>query len=98
MLLCHVIDCLILEQRRACAAQRAVCSDVDALLLAQIDDLLLWQQRVVLDLVDRRGDGGLSKQLLQVLDRVVGNADSLDLVGMRLDQLLEVLPRVDVGN
>jgi hypothetical protein len=71
---------------------------VDALLLAEVDDLLLGKQRVVLDLVDGWGDGGLCEKLLQVLDGVVGDADSLDLLRVRLDQLLEVLPCVDVGD
>ena len=91
-------DALVLKQRGACAAERAVGGDVDALLLAEVDDLLLGEQRVVLDLVGGRGDGGLCEQLLQVLDRVVGDTDGLDLLGVRLDQLLEVLPCVDVSD
>jgi hypothetical protein len=71
---------------------------VDALLLAEVNNLLLWAKWVVLDLVDSRDDGGLGQQLLEVLDRVVGDANGLDLVGMCLDQLLEVLPCVLVGD
>ena len=89
---------LILEQRRACAAERAVGRDVDALFLAEVDNLLLGEQRVVLDLVGGRRDGRLCKELLQVLDRVVCDANGFDLVGVRLDQGLHVLPRVNVGD
>jgi hypothetical protein len=71
---------------------------VNALFLAKVDDFLLGQQRVVLDLVGGGRDGGLGEQLLQVLDRVVCDADGLDLVGVRLDQGLHVLPGVDVGD
>jgi hypothetical protein len=71
---------------------------VDALLLAEVNNLLLRAQWVVLDLVDGGNNGGFGKQLLEVLDRVVGDTNGLDLVGMRLDQLLEVLPCVLVGD
>ena len=51
---------------------------------------------MVFDLVDSGRDGGLCEQLLHVLDRVVCDANGLDLVGVRLDQLLKVLPCLDV--
>lgn len=83
------------EQRATGAAQRAVRGDVDALLVAEVDDLLLWQGGVVLDLVGGGDDGGLGQELLQVLDAVVGDADGLDLAGA--DELLHALPGRDVG-
>ncbi len=98
VLLCNSNDTLVLEERRACAAERAVGGDVNALLLAEVNNLLLGQKRVVLDLVGSRNDGGLREQLLEVLDGVVGNTDGLDLLRVCLDQLLEVLPCVDVCN
>jgi len=55
---------------------------VDALLLAEVNNLLLRAQWVVLNLVDGGDDGGLGQQLLKVLDRVVGDTNGLDLVGM----------------
>jgi hypothetical protein len=39
---------------------------VDAFLLAQVDNLLLREGRVVLDLVDSRDDGGVREELLEV--------------------------------
>lgn len=71
---------------------------MNALLLAEVNNFLLWAQWVVLDLVDSGDDGSLGQKLLHVLDRVVGDTNGLDLVGMRLDQVLEVLPCVLVGD
>ena len=55
-----------LQQRSARAAQRAVGHDADALLLAQIDNLLLRQGRMVLDLVDGRDYFAVREQLLEI--------------------------------
>lgn len=82
------------EQRAAGAAQRTVRGDVDAFLLAEVDDLLLRQGGVVLNLVGGGHDGGLWEELLQVLHAVVGDADGLDLAGA--DELLHALPGGDV--
>lgn len=70
---------------------------MDALRLAKVDNFLLGKQWVVLDLVDGRHDGGLCEQLLEVLDRVICDANGLYFVWDGLDELLEVLPGVDVG-
>lgn len=94
--LCHGDDTLVLEKRRPCATEGAVGGDVNALLLAEINNLLLGQERVILDLIGSRHNGGLCEQLFKVLDGVVGNTDGLDLLGVGLDQLLEVLPCVDM--
>ena len=88
VLLRNLNDGLVLEQRRPGAAQRAVGRDVDPLCVAKVDDLLLGEKRVVLDLVGGGHDGGSGEQLLQVLDRVVRDADGLDLVRVGLDELL----------
>lgn len=53
---------------------------MDALLLAEVDDFLLWAQWVVLDLVDSGDNGSDFQELLHVLDGVVGDTDGLDLV------------------
>lgn len=98
VLLGDLVDVLVFEERRACAAERAVRGDVDALLLAVIYDFLLGKKRVVLNLVGGGDNGGLRKKLLEVLDRVVCDTNGLDLVGVGLDQLLETLPGVDVGD
>jgi hypothetical protein len=39
---------------------------VDALLLAEVDNLLLRERRVVLDLVDGGDDGSMREELLEV--------------------------------
>lgn len=48
------------------APEGAVRHDVDALLAAQVDDLLLAEGRVVLDLVDGGGDGRVGEELVEV--------------------------------
>ena len=68
MFLRDVQHALVLEQRRPRAAERAVRGDVDAFFLAVVYDFLLGKQRVVFDLVGGGGDGGLRKELLEVLD------------------------------
>lgn len=54
------------HDRTASAAQRAVGLNVDALLLAEVDNLLLGKAGVVLDLVDGGDDGGMRQKLLKV--------------------------------
>ncbi len=66
VLLSNSDDRLGSEERPARAAQWAVGHDVDALLLAEVDDLLLGERRVVLDLVDGGDDGGVGEELLEV--------------------------------
>lgn len=68
---------------------------MDALLLAEIDNLLLRKAWVVLDLVDCRHDGSMWQELLQVSLAVIGDTDSFDFPGAH--QLLHVLPGIDVG-
>lgn len=89
-------DVCVLEQRRARASQRAVRRDVDAFCPAEIDNLLLGQKRVVLNLIDGGHNRRLGKKLLEIFDRVIGDANGLDLVRVCLDELLEVLPCLDV--
>lgn len=90
----HLDDRVSRHERAARAAQRTVRRHVDALFLAEIDNLLLRQRRVVLDLVDGRDDGRLRQKLLQVPLAVVRHADGLDLA--RGQELLHVLPGLDV--
>jgi hypothetical protein len=66
VLLGDLDDGLGSEERAARAAERAVPHDVDALLLAEVDDLLLREGGVVLDLVDGGDDGGVGEELLEV--------------------------------
>jgi hypothetical protein len=49
------------------ATQRAVGLNMDTLLLAEVDDLLLGKLGVVLDLVNGGNDGGVRQKLLEVL-------------------------------
>lgn len=95
VLLCHLLDGSSLHDGSAGAAEGTVGSDDDALSLAEVDDLLLGEKRVVLDLVDGGDDLGLLEELLEVLDAVVGDTDSLDLAGVK--KLLHRLPCVDVS-
>lgn len=82
------------EQGAAGAAQGTIRGDVDALLVAEVDDLLLRQGGVVLDLVGGGDDARLGQELLQILDAVVGDADGLDLAGVH--EILHALPRCDM--
>jgi len=82
------------EERAPRAPQRTVRGDVDALLLAEVDNLLLRQGRVVLDLVDGGHDGDVGQQLLEVPLAVVGDANGLDFT--RGKELLHTLPGRDV--
>ena len=68
---------------------------MDTLLLAVVDDLLLWERGVVLNLVDCRYHGSLRKQLLQITHAVVRDTDGLDLICRK--ELLHVLPCFNVG-
>lgn len=77
------------------AAQRAVGGDVNAVLVAEVDNLLLGERGVVLDLVDGGNNGGLGQELLEVLDTVVGDTDGLDLAGA--SELLHALPGGHMG-
>lgn len=67
---------------------------MDTLLLAEVDDLLLWKRWVVLNLVDCRDHGSLRKQLLQITHAVVRDTDGFDL--SCCEELLHVLPCLDV--
>lgn len=93
MLLCDLLESLILGERRVGGSEAGVSGDVNALGLAELDQLGGGAVRVQLDLVDGGGDlGGLEKSL-EVLDTEVGNTDSLGLA--RLVNLLHGLPGVD---
>ena len=64
VLLGHLLHALLLEERAASAAKRAVCLDQNVLLLAEVDDLLLRQVGVVLDLVRSGDNRGILQQRL----------------------------------
>lgn len=59
------------HKRPAGRAERAVSHDVDALVLAKVDDLLLGKAGVVLDLIDGRDDLGMGEKLLEVSHAVL---------------------------
>lgn len=65
MLLGDLDDGLRRQQRATGATQGRIGHDVDALLLAEVDELLLGKLRVVLDLVDGRNGGGVGQELLK---------------------------------
>lgn len=66
VLLCDLDDRLSRHHRPASAAERAVRHDVNAVLLAEVDNLLLRQGRVVLNLVHRRLDSAVRQELLEI--------------------------------
>jgi hypothetical protein len=76
------------------AAQWAVRGYVNALLLAEINNLLLRETGVVLDLVHSRDNSCMRKQLLEISLAVIGNTNGLDFAGGH--QLLHILPCVNV--
>lgn len=49
------------------AAKGTVCLNMNALLLAEVDNLLLRKTGMVLDLVDGGDDSGMRQKLLEVL-------------------------------
>jgi hypothetical protein len=55
----------------ASAPQRAVGDNVNALLVAQVDNLLLGKTGVVLNLVDGGNNGSVGEKLLEILDAVL---------------------------
>lgn len=97
MLLRDFQHTLVLKQRAAGTSQWTICRDMDAFAFAEIDNLLLWQQRVVFDLVRGRCDCCFSEQLLHVLNRVVCDANGFDFVRVGFDEGLHVQPGLDVA-
>ena len=91
----NLYDRLCRQQRTARAAERAVCSDVNALLVAEVDGLLLGETGVVLNLVDGWDHVGVGEKLLEIGSAVVANTNRLGLAAP--DQLLHTLPGGDVG-
>lgn len=58
LLLCQLHNRLDNSERAPCAAQRAVCNDVDAFLLTKLCDFALWEPGVELNLIDSRDNFG----------------------------------------
>lgn len=83
------------EHRASRTTERAVSRDMDALRLTEIHDLLLRQGWMVLDLVHGGDHCRVRKQLFQVSQTVVRNADGLYLACR--EQLLHLLPCLDMG-
>lgn len=67
---------------------------MDALLLAEVNDLLLRECRVVLDLVDSGDHSGVGEELREVAFAVVGDADGLGLACG--EEGFHLFPGVDV--
>lgn len=99
------------HERAASATERAVSDDMDTLLVAEVDNLLLGQRGVVLDLVDGGDDLGLSEELLEVFLAVLRDvliigvymsedeayvADTDTPDPASLSEFLHLLPGVDV--
>lgn len=69
------LNAWVASERRSGTTQGRVGSDVDAFLLAELDDFVLGQAGVVFYLIDCRRDGRLLKQLIQEPDAVIADAD-----------------------
>jgi hypothetical protein len=52
-----------------------------SLSFAEVDNVLLWEGRMVLDLIDSWYDCRVWEKLFEVADGIVGDADSLDFSG-----------------
>lgn len=96
MLLTHLHNRLLTEQRGSCASQRRVCSNMNALCLAEIHNFLLWQVWVVFDLVCGGHDCGLYEKFLEEGDGEVCYAYCFYFSSW--DELFEGFVGVDVGN
>lgn len=94
-LLRNLHDRRSLEQRASRTSQRTVRGDVNALFIAQVDNLLLWERGVVFDLVHRGDDRGMGQQLVEIRLAVVRDSNGLDLA--RRQELLHALPGSDMG-
>lgn len=94
-LLGNLDDRLSREQGATGATQGTVGGNVDALLVTEVDNLLLGQRGVILDLVYGWNDGSLGEEFLQVLDTVIGDTNGADLACS--DELLHTLPGGDVA-
>lgn len=66
LLLSNLDDWLGAHQRAACASQRAVGHDMNPVLPAEVNNLLLGEAGVVLNLVDSGDNGGVWDELLEV--------------------------------
>ena len=84
----------VCEERAAGRAEGAVGLDDDAVFGAQVDDLLLREQRVVFDLVDGGDDVAVREELFEVFDAVVAHADRLDFAGS--EEFFHSVPRLHV--
>jgi hypothetical protein len=81
---------LVLEKRASDGTKGREGSHDDVVLLAELHELELGEQRVQLDLVDSRDNLGLLEQLLEVGDGEVGDTDRLGLAS--LEDSLHLLP------
>lgn len=63
---------------------------MDALFLAEIDNLLLGQAGVVLNLVDGGDNGGVREKLLEILLAVLHHVIMLEAVGQQYEMLQDI--------
>lgn len=66
-LLCNLDNWLCGHDGAASAAEGTVRDDVDALVVAKVDNFLLRKRGMILDLVDGWDSLGLGEQLLEIL-------------------------------
>lgn len=90
----HLCDMLVLQQRTPGAPQRTIRRDVDALASAEVDHVLLWQIRVVFDLIDGRHGGDVGEEFLEELHAVIGYPDHFHFA--RVQEALHLLVGLDM--
>lgn len=93
-LLRDLLHDVVVRERSSGRSERGVCRDGDPLRLGKLHELGLSTRRVKLDLVDRRDDGRVLQEPVEVAHAPVGNPDSLDLVGVLLVDSLDFLVHV----
>lgn len=76
------------------APERTVGCNMNASVVAEVNDLLLREHGVVFDLVDCRNNLGMREKLFQILDAVVGNTNGFCLP--TCDQFLHIPPGIDM--
>lgn len=94
VLLGDFLHAFLLEKGAACTTKRRVGGNVDVFRLAEVDNLLLWEIRMVLDLIRCWNDFSVGEELFEELDAVVADSDGLDFAC--LQQLLHFLPCLDM--
>lgn len=69
------------KKRTSRTPERTIRRNMNPLLLTQIDDFLLWEGRVIFELVYGGDDGCVGEELGEIADGVVGYTDGFGFTG-----------------